>query len=566
MLAAMEVHLPLDLMETHECAYCYPSKPQELSTKDKMDLKKGDLGKVEHFLDILGEAFRACDPDCPAPFAEVLHTESRLGQTTTESFLHILMWKSVEGIYNSKEGHNRFKQAMEKVLQFLEQWSKESGEKRERVRRLLALPGKQGKTVIHLAAMKWGNEVVRRLLHLGANIGDIDVLGEVAATRINPDLVEEFLDSKWDPHLGDPDLEDYSIEFDFGFLQAQDEKGPPMLLLAELAQSETHQRLLTHPVLTTFLALQWESLSIPFYLNLLLSTAAFTMANLVILRNYGGYSLQHLSLRTDWESCHKESFPSASQDPTLHMLAILLAIFTALLLLREGVQIVAEKFSYFCSLENWIELYFCISSFVLVGYSYSANQPVCHMRALAATIILASWVLLVNMVARHPRIQRVNIYITMFFKVMCYFVGIFLAFIPYIIAFGLFFYISLHKDEEDKNDLAPQKTYTDMRKQILKEINKSSVFLEKDKHDILKFIEDKAEEKGEFMNKAGSSIIKAMAMFVGELEFSDIPLEGLPYFSHLFFMIFIIIFVVVLMNYLTGIAVGASSPSPVLRR
>ena len=99
-----------------------------------------------------------------------------------------------------------------------------------------------------------------------------------------------------------------------------------------------------------------------------------------------------------------------------------------------------------------------------------------------------------------------------------------------------------------------------MRKQILKEINKSSVFLEKDKHDILKFIEDKAEEKGEFMNKAGSSIIKAMAMFVGELEFSDIPLEGLPYFSHLFFMIFIIIFVVVLMNYLTGIAVGASSP------
>ena len=58
------------------------------------------------------------------------------------------------------------------------------------------------------------------------------------------------------------------------------------------------------------------------------------------------------------------------------------------------------------------------------------------------------------------------------------------------------------------------------------------------------------------MNKAGSSVLKAMAMFVGELEFSDIPLEGLPYFSHLAFLLFIIIFVVVLMNYLTGIAVS----------
>ena len=78
---------------------------------------------------------------------------------------------------------------------------------------------------------------------------------------------------------------------------------------------------------------------------------------------------------------------------------------------------------------------------------------------------------------------------------------------------------------------------------------------------------DKIDEKGEFMNKAGSSVLKSMAMFVGELEFSDIRFENLPYFSHISFFLFVVLFVVVLMNYLTGIAVSCPllsllSPGP----
>ena len=75
-----------------------------------------------------------------------------------------------------------------------------------------------------------------------------------------------------------------------------------------------------------------------------------------------------------------------------------------------------------------------------------------------------------------------------------------------------------------------------------------------------KEILEKIDEKGDFMNRAGFSVLKSMAMFVGELEFSDIRFENMPYFSHMSFFFFVVLFVVVLMNYLTGIAVGCGKP------
>ena len=138
------------------------------------------------------------------------------------------------------------------------------------------------------------------------------------------------------------------------------------------------------------------------------------------------------------------------------------------------------------------------------------------------------------------------------FKVMKRFVKIFLAFMPYIIALGLFFYISLHQDgiEIRKESTISAGAETD-------ESNKQQLLLRFDalQQQHKKEILEKIDEKGDFMNRVGFSILKSMAMFVGELEFSDIRFENLPYFSHVSFFFFVILFVVVLMNYLTGIAV-----------
>ena len=56
-----------------------------------------------------------------------------------------------------------------------------------------------------------------------------------------------------------------------------------------------------------------------------------------------------------------------------------------------------------------------------------------------------------------------------------------------------------------------------------------------------------------FFDHLGLCLVKTFSMFVGELEFSDIPFNS-P-FSYIFFLTFVFLIVVVLMNLLNGLAV-----------
>ena len=54
-------------------------------------------------------------------------------------------------------------------------------------------------------------------------------------------------------------------------------------------------------------------------------------------------------------------------------------------------------------------------------------------------------------------------------------------------------------------------------------------------------------------------MVKSLTMFVGELEFSDIPIDrgsSLMALSYLYFLTFVLLIVVVLMNLLNGLAVS----------
>merc|ERR1719264_2308714 len=97
--------------------------------------------------------------------------------------------------------------ALDIVLDRLEGWAAEDGKWKRKIKQFLGMKdGASGRSVIHLAASKWGSKVVRRLLDLGAHIGEVDHSGEVVVT-------------KWSPEKGDPAVEDYKIEFNFQFLQ-----------------------------------------------------------------------------------------------------------------------------------------------------------------------------------------------------------------------------------------------------------------------------------------------------------------------------------------------------------
>ena len=67
------------------------------------------------------------------------------------------------------------------------------------------------------------------------------------------------------------------------------------------------------------------------------------------------------------------------------------------------------------------------------------------------------------------------------------------------------------------------------------------------------------EDEYVFFNKPWLSLVKTTTMFVGELEFSDIPIDldsHLAPLSYVFFLSFVFLIVIVLMNLLNGLAVS----------
>merc|ERR1719237_628389 len=116
------------------------------------------------------------------------------------------------------------------------------------------------------------------------------------------------------------------------------------------------------------------------------------------------------------------------------------------------------------------------------------------------------------MVGRHPRLSSYNIYSTMFYRVLKTFSTFLVWYSLFLFAFGLGFYILLHEDNGG------------------------------------------ADREYAFFDHLGLCLVKTFSMFVGELEFSDIPFNS-P-FSYVFFLTFVFLIVVVLMNLLNGLAVS----------
>ena len=112
----------------------------------------------------------------------------------------------------------------------------------------------------------------------------------------------------------------------------------------------------------------------------------------------------------------------------------------------------------------------------------------------------------------------------MFYKVLNSFFFFLLWYSLFLVAFGMGFYIMLHDDS-----------------------------LVKDPHAL------DEDDKNKYFNRTWTSLVKTSAMFVGELEFSDLPMNTTTYLGMLaysFFLAFIFLIVVVLMNLLNGLAVS----------
>ena len=453
----------------------------------------------------------------------------------------------------------------------------------------------RGNTALHYATQKWDQATVRKLLELGANIGMKNHWEELPITKIRPDTMENFLSEFCLQSDGDVVHENFSISFRYDFLapspdnlpeKFQQEEEDKELLGKELeegghplpeteplwhmSQSKEHRHLLKHPVITSFLWYKWQRIRRYFNRNLRFFTLFVYMLTWYIFINFGGKGNTEPSssaiwyvffillsvamcffIIKDWVADYKsyqrdqkiKNAATMKQGSCVKMtnilvsswvetificimvsliifdfviLKALLACFLVLLLIRESLELSVSAKRYLSSFENWTEITIMVLVSILLvneGTQFELN------RHLAAISIVLSWAELIVMLGRHPKLKEYNIYVTMFLKVLKTFIFFLAWYCLFIIAFGLGFFILLHKTND----------------------------------------EPASDDDYVFFNKAWTSLVKTTTMFVGELEFSDIPIDLDSQFAPLayaFFLSFVFLIVVVLMNLLNGLAVS----------
>ena len=193
------------------------------------------------------------------------------------------------------------------------------------------------------------------------------------------------------------------------------------------------------------------------------------------------------------------------------------------LALRELLQMFASLKRYLLSLENWLELLLLSLLSYLLFAPEDAEDCSCQTgRHVAAVAILLAWTEFVLLVARHPRLARYNVYSSMFIKVLRTFLSFLLWYSLFLMAFAFGFYIMLHKDFPGFDAAADPDHYV-------------------------------------YFDGPWTSLVKTITMFVGELEFSDIPIDPasrLSWLSFSFLVVFVFLIVVILMNLLNGLAVS----------
>jgi len=486
--------------------------------------------------------------------------------------------------------------------------SKEDPELKRSIDSIINRMDGQGNTALHYATQRWDQGTVRRLLERGANIGIKNKWGEIPIEKIEPETMEGFLDEFCLQSTKDVNHDDFELTFKYTFLapsvetlpfdlqgvNSQDEETikltdrnkrnrialPETESLWYMGQTLAHRHLLKHPVITSFMAVKWSRIRRYFNRNLRFYALFVIILTWYVFEEFGGQSLRNEStgridfwfglfvafavamvvfVIKDWVSDVKDlvlqeklsegRIRSSSSKSIIKLifsnwlecgylagLTVILwlganSLYYVLLILviglavREVFQLLVSLRRYILDLENWMELVLIALCFSLLlrpdpDQEEEAAKERELKRHLAAISLLLSWAELITFVAKHPWLNIYNVYVTMFYKVLSTFFFFLLWYIFFILAFGLGFYIMLHND-----------------------FNNATV----------------TDDDYVFFNSPALALVKTSTMFVGELEFSDIPvnLDGdMAPVSYLFFLSFVFLIVVVLMNLLNGLAVS----------
>ena len=246
-------------------------------------------------------------------------------------------------------------------------------------------------------------------------------------------------------------------------------------------------------------------------------------------------------------------------DSVLWIVITLLLVFYTLC---EFTEIIAVRKKYFLELSNYFDTSMIILTFIVLyvptkdivnGKIFSIhgdneNGSGCQVkRSMSAFIIVLVWSRFLMSFAQCPFMKSYNLYLIMFTKVIKTYAKIMLWFACYIIAFGLGFYIMLHGDTKAKSKMDKLDDHSSL-----------CIFNKTSKECILDFSRTPNDEKTKF-DYPILALAKTMTMFIGELDFDDLPMDGGNFsvsLAYIFLLAFIFIIVIVLVNLLNGLAVS----------
>ena len=248
----------------------------------------------------------------------------------------------------------------------------------------------------------------------------------------------------------------------------------------------------------------------------------------------------------------------ACGDTILWIVITFLLVFYTI---SELAEIFAVRMKYFFELSNYFDVAMIILSFVVLYVpqsmilnpkTFSIKEDAedgsgCQVkRSMSALIIVLVWSRFLMSFAQCPFLKQYNLYLIMFTKVIQTYVKIMLWFASYIIAFGLGFYIMLHGDIDSKSKIEKKDNTT------------FCIYNKTSEKCILDFPKMPEEDKTKF-DAPLLALIKTGTMFIGELDFDDLPMDGgnlSVSIAYIFLLAFIFVIVIVMVNLLNGLAVS----------
>ncbi|XP_049545234.1 transient receptor potential cation channel protein painless-like isoform X1 [Anopheles darlingi] len=410
-------------------------------------------------------------------------------------------------------------------------------------------------TALHCAANYKVVHAQELLLSKGATLRATNLFNQILISAIDPNVLEKYLDSCVSSRFQSHTDNKYYMQMDLSNIVRQPmqksktksasnnlpqtpsqkaERYDELLLILNLAQSSDKKHLLQHPLIYIILMQKWLRLRIFYYTNLSLCAA---------------FSLLFILYATMFYVC--DNTPNFWYSATYASLIILLTFMG----MRELFQCCLNVGEYMRSVENYVEISLIVGATYVLYLDYQ-NEKETEVPALIVILPALNLTLLVGSL---PMLS-LSTHMVMLKTVSKNFLQCFLLYAIILVTFAASFY-TLTRGSNARSNITQSnellRTFTEMPDLDDGENLTQTLISFKKSIDMLnKKIQSNNDEEASFdkFENFPLSVVKIIAMQIGEMNISDIPLDGaIPYIILLIFMFFVPI---VLSNLINGLAIS----------